>query len=246
MKYQKRIIVFIDILGFTESIKKSNNDSLEVKRIHDTMHDLRDFFALSENDDEFKQAGYDTQVLQISDSLIISKLVQEPGGLFSLLQDCSFAIHRLITFGFLCRGIIKFGDLYHKDDMIFGQAFIDAYKAESKMSLPIVKFDKELFELVDFFPGDANIGSEEWEKGFIKKNLIQLNEQEYFVDYFTDFDSIIGEESGFEHYDKLRGVIVDGLKLNKDSNAYLKYLWAANEFNRTCKLYGNENIELNS
>ena len=216
MEYQKRIIVFIDILGFSESIRKSNQDKLEVKRIYETMKDLREFFDPAQNIDESKEMGFDTQVLQISDSLIISKLIHEPGGLFNILQDCSFAIHRLITFGFLCRGIVKYGDLYHKDDMIFGQAFIDAYKAESRMSLPIIKFDKELFELIDYFPGDGNIGNEQWAKDFIKKGLIRLNENEYFVDYFTDYSLATGDVQGKEHYDKLRQIIDDGLKLDKN------------------------------
>lgn len=243
-EYQYRILVFIDILGFSESIKKSDSDNTEVNRIYETLIDLREFFNQSEVGDEFKQMGFDNQVLQISDSLVISKLIQEPGGLFSILQECSFAIHRLITFGFLCRGIIKFGKVYHEKDLIFGPLIIDAFLAEKEMLLPVIKFDKELFKLVKNYPGFANKGNEEWELNLIIKNLGKLNENEYFVDYFTDFNDVIGDENGKEHYDKLRAIITEGLKKSKDSSPYLKYLWAANEFNRTSNQYGNEKINI--
>jgi hypothetical protein len=244
-EYQYRILVYIDILGFSESISKSTNSQTEFDRIFNTITNLREYFESSKDGDGYKEFGLDTQVLQISDSLIISKLLHEQGGLFYLLQECSFAIHQLITFGFLCRGSIKYGKLYHENDLIFGEAFIDAYKAESKMTLPIIKFNKDLFELVKLFPGIGNIGNEEWELDFIKRNLIQLNNDEYYVDYFTDFEGLTGEVDSYEHYEKLRRIITEGLKLNPDSGAYLKYLWAAKEFNsRTSTKYGNEKIEI--
>lgn len=240
--YEYRLLVFIDILGFSESIKKSNDDESEVQRIYDTVSNLRECFKSDSSN--LKELGVDNQVVQVSDSLVISKLFNEQGGLFSLLLDCSYAIHHLITFGYLCRGVVKFGKLFHEKDLIFGQAFIDAYKEESKMTLPVIKVDKELLNLIDHFPGDANIGNEEWAKDLIKKNLRQLNDKEFFVDYFTDYDDIISEGDGHNHYKKLRQIILEGLSKNQDSSAYLKYLWAAKEFNRTCEIYGNEKINI--
>jgi hypothetical protein len=139
---------------------------------------------------------------------------------------------------------VTFGKLFHENDLIFGEAFIDAYKAESKMTLPIVKFDKALFKLVDCFPVALDIVNDQGDLDFVKNNLNQLNEHEYYIDYFTDYEDLTGD-SGYEHYEKLREIILEGLKLDKDCNAYLKYLWAANEFNnRTSARYGNAKIEI--
>ena len=159
MKYETRVVAFIDILGFKNSIKKSNSDQMEFERILTSLTDLKDFFNNPKEDYEIeadRQLGADTQILQVSDSLIISRLIQEQGGIYYMLSDCAFAIHLLISNGFLCRGAIKVGNMYHKETTLFGQAYIDAYLAEAEEEFPIVKFNKDLFEIVRHFPGPAN------------------------------------------------------------------------------------------
>ena len=172
-------------------------------------------------------------------------IIQEQGGIYYMLEDCAFAIHLLISRGFLCRGAIKFGHMYHKDTTLFGQAYMDAYNAEEGEELPIIRFDKDLFEIVKLFPGAANKGFEGWEINFIKKNCKQINSNEYYIDYFTDYDDLVGAGPGTatEHYSKLRDIIVDGLKLPPTSTAYQKNLWAKEQFNKTAESFGLDKIQ---
>lgn len=247
MGYDIRVVAFIDILGFKNSVDKSTKDKKEFKRILQTLADLKDFFIKPKDDYEIKadrDLGADTQIVQISDSLIISRLIQEQGGIYYMLSDCAFAIHLLISNGFLCRGAIKVGNMYHKETTLFGEAYIRAYIAESEERLPIIKFDSDLFEIVKKFPGPANKGFENWEIDFIKKNCKELMTGIYYLDYFTDYDDRVsgGEGSASIHYSKLRDIIVEGLKIPKTSNAYEKYRWAADQFNLTARNYGLEKI----
>lgn len=132
MGYDTRVVAFIDILGFKKSIDKSNSDEKEFERILMSLTDLRDFFIKPKDSDEIeadREYNADTQILQVSDCLIISRLIQEQGGIFHMLSDCAFAVHLLVSNGFLCRGAIKYGNMYHKDTTLFGQAYIDAYLA---------------------------------------------------------------------------------------------------------------------
>jgi len=162
-----------------------------------------------------------------------------------MLSDCAFAIHLLISNGFLCRGSIKYGNMYHKDTTLFGQAYIDAYLAEKNEKLPIIKFSKELFNIARQFPSPVNRPIVEWEINYIKKNCKRLETEEYYLDYFTDYDDRVGGGEGTAsiHYSKLRDIIVNGLQLTKTSNAYEKYRWAADQFNLTAKDYRLYEIE---
>ena len=247
MGYDIRLVAFIDILGFKEAIEKSNTDDNEFNRIRGTLTELKEFFIQPKDHYEVeanRKLGADTQILQVSDSLVISRLIQEEGGVFYMLYDCAFAIHLLIENGFLCRGAVRFGNMFHKDTTLFGQAFVDAYLAEAAEKLPIIKFDKDLFEIVKHFPGPANKGNEKWEIEFIKKNCKQLETGEYYLDYFTDYDDRVGGGEGTAsiHYSKLRDLIVEGLSLPAESSAYKKYFWAKEEFNKTARNFELEII----
>ena len=235
MDYDYRIVAFIDILGFTNSIQKSENDREEFQRILTCLNGLKDFF-ISEKDsyeiDAEREYCADTQIVQVSDCIIFSRLYQEQGGIYQMLSDCAFATHLLISNGFLRRGAIKYGKMYHKGTTLFGKAYIDAYLAEQNEKLPIIKFSNDIFEIVRQFPFPVNKPIAEWEVDFVKKNCKMLDTGEYYIDYFTDYDDLVGEVGlASIHYNKLREIIVKGLNLPNTCSAYEKYLWAAKQFN---------------
>ena len=245
--YKTRVVAFIDILGFKNSIEKSNKDNKEFERVLQTLNDLQNFFLPPkekydiEADETLK---LDTKIMQVSDSLVISRLVEGRGGIYDMLTDCAFATHLLIRNGFLCRGAIKVGNLYHTDKMLFGEAFVNAYLAESQERFPIIKFDNELFEIAQKYPAPANEGYSDWEVKFIKKYCKELMTDIYYLDYFTDYDDLVGGGEGTAsiHYSKLREIIEDGLKQPKSPSIYEKYRWAADQFNKTAKNYELEKI----
>lgn len=247
MKYDTRVVAFIDILGFTESVNKSNKSRKEFNRILKTLTELKEFFLVPKSEYSLKvekKIDLDTQITQVSDSLIISRVIHEKGGIYSMLSDCSFATHLLIENGFLCRGAVKVGKMYHKGFLLFGEAYLKAYVSEENERLPIIKFDELLFDIVKLFPGDANKGYEEWEVDFIKKNCKQLMTGIYYIDYFTDYDDRVGggEGSAYIHYSKLREIILNGLKIPMEQKAYEKFRWAADQFNLTAQKFGLEYI----
>lgn len=247
MKYDIRVVAFIDILGFKNAVDASLENDNEFNRIKTALTDLNEFFITPKDKYEIetdRKLNEDTQIIQVSDSLVISRLIQEQGGIYYMLSDCAFAIHLLISNGFLCRGSIKAGYLHHTESTMFGEAFIRAYLSEAEEKLPIIKFEKELFDVVNLFPGPANKDYEEWEIDFIKKNCKQLNDKEYYLDYFTDYDDRVGGGEGTAsiHYQKLREIIVEGLKLPENSGAFKKYKWASEQFDLSAKRFDLEKI----
>jgi len=74
MKYETRIVAFIDILGFKQSVKKSTVNKKEFNRIFKTLTELKEFFLEPKSEYTLKaekEYGIDTQITQVSDSLII-------------------------------------------------------------------------------------------------------------------------------------------------------------------------------
>lgn len=232
--YPIRVVALIDILGFKAALEKSESDKAEYLRILETLEALKTHFLKPKDDidrDTDAKFNADTQITQVSDSLLISRPIDEIGGLHEMLSDCAIAIHVLIEHGFLSRGAITLGRLYHKNTILFGRAFMDVFEAEKHQKRPIVTFPKELFELARMFHGQADADAGDWEVEFLKQSCI-MDGDSYYLDYFTDFEMVDGDgpESAYIHYNKLRALIEQGMSSN-DRGTYLKAVWAAVQFN---------------
>ncbi|WEK20400.1 MAG: hypothetical protein P0Y49_04515 [Candidatus Pedobacter colombiensis] len=249
MGYETRVVAFIDILGFKNAIDKSDDNEDEYLRILNTLTELKDTFIRPKDEDDInadRYLGADTQIVQVSDSLVISRLIQERGGIYYMISDCALAIHTLIRHGFLCRGAITAGNMFHNGTTLFGSAFVEAYQTEANEILPIIKFNNELLDIVKHFPGIGNEGYEDWEIDFIKKNCKALDENNSYINYFSDYNDRYGEDEGssYFHYHKLREILVKGLELPIGSNAHMKFEWASKQFNIVADSNGQKKIEI--
>lgn len=147
MVYEKRIVAFFDILGFSEQIYKTSDDEALQKKIFTACEEIK---KIHQNKSEIKDVKYSF----FSDSFIISypfpyslknadnsEVLQsgfsaEDNALVNLLTDLLEHIY-IIQSNFLLpiRGGVVAGELLHDDDKIFGPAFIDAYLIEAKIAV---------------------------------------------------------------------------------------------------------------
>ena len=87
----------------------------------------------------------------------------------SLLFECSSA----------CRGGIAFGKLYHKDNIVFGPAMIEAYKIEQEAIYPRIIISKDII---------ASLSKNELSR--LKKIWItQDDDQQFFIDIIKSYAS---------------------------------------------------------
>ncbi|OUJ69892.1 hypothetical protein [Hymenobacter crusticola] len=244
--YEKRVVAFIDILGFTNYVKTKSNSATGFAAIYDALKELEEYFkSIGIHHDASSKEFFrdDTQVITVSDCIVISRRIDERGGIYQMLWDCDFATHLLIKRGFLCRGGIAVGDLYHKDNTIFGPAYLNAYNLERTAINPVIKFYQELFDVAAAypFPGNEEYGADEAQdiKEYCKP--VEDEPNAYYLDYFTNYDSRYGGGEGTAsiHYEELRKTLVAGLSENKarDSKEKIKvfdkYAWAARRYNLT-------------
>ena len=86
----------------------------------------------------------DHKMTQFSDSLIISTNYND-AGLLHLIDHIEKIAFNFLKMGFLCRGGIASGFLFHEENVVFGPAMIEAYQLESSEAIcPRIILSKEV------------------------------------------------------------------------------------------------------
>lgn len=145
--YEDRLVVFLDILGFSKCVDQSAGDVSKQQLLYNFLkkysrhgHAKRVFFGVQKGDGspcnaddvETLKVLCDYRFTQFSDSFIFSVKAQNTSsvGYFPLLTG-QFMLHAL-ELGFLVRGGVAKGLMVHEEDgPAFGPAFIQAYRIES-------------------------------------------------------------------------------------------------------------------
>jgi hypothetical protein len=121
-KYEERIILFLDFLGFKEIVEGTVGNEANlgillnaIDRLYEIGNDDKDLYA-------------SVRVTTFSDSVVLSYAVREQSAVFYLLCDIAFAIIDLAIRGFLVRGAVTIGELIHTERYLVGPAMVKAYE----------------------------------------------------------------------------------------------------------------------
>lgn len=137
--YEERYVAFIDILGFTEIIKSSENNEQLLAEINDALSLKRDSYEQNfKSLAKLESTDSDLRVHTFSDFVVLST-ADTNEGLVCLLFVCWHIAADWLRQGFFCRGGIAHGKLLHKVDnsvapRVFGPAFIEAYELEHSVA----------------------------------------------------------------------------------------------------------------
>jgi hypothetical protein len=129
--YVDSYIAFIDILGFNQKVKsiKSPADFFEIGKLIYTMKSVASNYSTAEGLlENFKFTA-------ISDSIIVTIRFDDPIALYGLVNILHHIQYGLLATGFktLCRGYIDRGPVYHKEGLLFGAGYCDAYASENQI-----------------------------------------------------------------------------------------------------------------
>jgi hypothetical protein len=128
--YRRKYVVFLDLLGFRELVKRSGQDVLERHRLVEALKLVRD--TLAEN------PAIDFRFTYFSDCIVLSA-ERSPGALWQIFQSIELLTFNLLQYDVLARGGLAVGPTHHSKDFIFGTAVTEAYEQESQLaSNPIV------------------------------------------------------------------------------------------------------------
>lgn len=240
--YEKRIVAFVDILGFKTMIEDSEIDIELRKKIKKAVEFIRES-ARTEEDSVRKVSTF-------SDSAVISYRLKE-SSLFYLLLDIIRLQLGLGALGIMIRGGIAIGDCYHDGNIIFGPAMNEAYRLESKVAKwPRVvimpnTLELALRETIDRNPYGMVYDLEEI-KSLLKVDEYKIEEDDdlFFVDFLRQSEELV--EFGDEYYNWLRDFrqsLIDGLNRYSSANddleiskteadkVFKKYRWLLNYWN---------------
>jgi len=156
--YQKRVIAFIDILGFRNIVSKTANNQKLTEKIFAVLNAMKsenisnEMFigmmpGIPENElEDVKEVAAlfskalkgesSIQVTHFSDSIVISVGMENEMNVMSVLEYIGRLIYNLWNeFKILIRGAITIGELVHVENgALFGPAMVEAYDLETNLA----------------------------------------------------------------------------------------------------------------
>lgn len=269
IKYEKRLITFIDILGFKEIVKQSDNDLSKVELIYSVLEYLKNWeisdnwdLKLVEIEEDAQKRGVEnfdirkkTNITAFSDSIVVSvKIDNNINEMAStLIANLAYIGAILLEKGVLFRGGITLGNLIRNENgTVFGQGLIDAYQLENNNAKypRIILSDKLLKELN--YPINTKRNRYPYHQ-YIDRfddGCVGFHQMIYFqvIEGWTEMNSTTLTES----LSKVRKVLVNGLDSSFEKpDVYEKYKWMKEQYNKLIILDDfdvetktNENIKL--
>lgn len=222
-QFEDRIVAFVDILGFGTLVSSlSTNPELHA-RLHYALTYIKSHRESSH------AAHSHREVSVFSDSIVISAEIFDA---FEVIWTCGWLHAQLLYSGVLTRGGISIGPTIHKDDVLYGEGMLKAYRIESSAAVyPRIVIDPELLRRLA--PGTK------------KKLLDQDSDGLWFIDPFK-FDAMPGgaEELASDGYDpraiyfeELRKHITAAIEGAKQVDHFAKWNWLANRYSIAFELY---------
>jgi hypothetical protein len=251
LKYEQRIVAFIDILGWQQIIQQSEADEELTKKLGVTINSIQGLTAWKDwmkNNSDNQPLPNDLQISHFSDSVIISVLC-DPLSQDTLLFELRSLVSNLLMLGYLVRGGISIGSLIHRGSMVYGSALIKAYELESNKAngaiVPRIVLDQKLSEswgqgsqLVDGISGAV--------MGFQKNWRLDIDGKRFF-DYLQPFPYNSAHKPNSDlmkvFLNPVRELILSNLSTIQPFGVLLKYIWLANYFNSILDEYPESEIE---
>lgn len=235
LKYERRLVAFIDILGWSRAVIYSNKSPEQTQKLGLALNAIQQATKqadwMAENSGNSKWPG-DLRATHFSDCLVIST-ENNHSGKSHLISTLGFLSSSLICHGFVLRGGIAFGDIYHQGGMVFGPALIQAYQLESSCAI----YPRIILE-----PAIAT----EWKQGdvILDRDGVQIGQCQTwrmssdgfrFFDFLQPLGGFPGSNLHHAFLQPFRQLFEE--KLNEyqgNKNILPKYLWLVNYFNEVC------------
>jgi len=191
MGYEKKLAVFIDILG----TKESNFDDLY--KINNIFH--KELIRIKEREMSCKK--FTTSFSDCAYIIYeINDLDENETAFFYYIHDSLTDLVNTISTiqinGFMCRGGISYGELYYDENtkIVFGPAINEAYKLETEAIMPRIILSDELGYIL--YDKENNVIKDKFKK-LIRKDEFDDRYYLNFLYTFSQFDFFDYDEGLF-------------------------------------------------
>ncbi|MFC7695374.1 hypothetical protein ACFQX9_01340 [Bradyrhizobium sp. GCM10028915] len=220
-RYERRIVLFLDFLGFREIVDETERDSEKLRlllRAIDRLYDIG-----REDADLYRTRSITT----FSDSVVLSYAIHEQSAVFYLLCDIAFAVIDLAIQGYLVRGAITVGELVHTKRYLVGPAMVKAYEMESKLAkYPRVLIDRTLVTIARKAHAEQHDG--EHEADYVRAFMTKDEDGNHYLNYVS-WKSVVEvagmDDDNYPLYLRDIGLIVKRGLAKTDAGVLSKYVW---------------------
>ena len=126
---EKRIVCFIDILGFASLVSAARSDEAKARLVDNALGHIQQIADLVE-----ERKGSRPDVHIFSDCAIISTEVS-PHAVSALLDALAELTWKLMCLGIKIRGAVTIGEMSSNRDRPWGPAVVDAYRLENTVAV---------------------------------------------------------------------------------------------------------------
>lgn len=226
VKYERRIVCFIDILGFSGIIKSTTksdkNAQVVLDKVCNALELLRRYCD--------KMAEFQITTTQFSDSIVISfPWNKDDWHMLAVFKSIKIIqILLLYQFDLQLRGGIVIGEIVHTDKLLVGPAMISAYELESKCAnSPRIVLDPKVSYRYNILKNSAKKDIHFESDNVIHKDLDDTS----YIDYFNVNlkDGIFDEEEDLKSYFRKLCKLVSDNVGSTDMSIRMKYLWMRNK-----------------
>jgi len=250
IKYEERLVAFIDILGFKELVKKSENDTSKIVLINNALNYLKNWeipqnwgLKYIEIEEDAQKRGVDsfdirnkTNSTSFSDSIVVSVKVNNNVNEMAttLIANLAYIGAFLLEEGILFRGGLTIGNLVHNENgTVFGQGLIDAYKLESNNAKypRIILSDKLISRLI--YPLITKKNRYPYHQYIVRfdDGCVGFHQMQYYQVMQTWEGMTINKLK--KYLEKIRLKIIGGLDASfENPSIYEKYVWLKKEYNK--------------
>lgn len=250
LKYELRLVAFLDVWGWRHAIERSQNDPELVKVLGLGLSALRGQVDLiSWEQDHGDEAGWpgDPQATQFSDCIVLSTR-PDFAGETHLISSIGLVCTIFLRNGFLVRGGVTIGEMYHRDGLAYGPALTHAYDLESKEAkYPRVILDKGIAKI--WGQGAKYFHKDGTPLGYGKTWRKLPNDDWVFLDFLQPMNAKTFEtpnaESVRRTLNPARVTLQRGLSEHQHNRSVLeKYRWFAEYYNSLVAEYPHARVEL--
>src|SRR4030042_2515655 len=224
------MVAFVDILGF-DSLSRNIQSEDDFNKIGNLLYKLKETAKHFDVEDTLFR---NLNVTAISDSVIFTMPFHDPNSspttLALILHWIQYML--LVSDEKLIRGYMTRGRVYHKDNIVFGMGYSEAYRKEKEIGhAPRIVIDPSLVKEAEAAILKANFPDH------ILNYIIQDScDGYYFIDYLKPVG--IQAEIKKEQRDKIKIFVQAKVRTYSDNEKILrKYNWLSNYFSLTDRYY---------
>jgi hypothetical protein len=217
--FEERAVAFIDVLGFKSVVDHATQDTKKLEELEKLIELLSTAIpSLDSVVDANISKKLIPRHIYISDSIILSaplttEKIPRYNGLSIIVMRVIQLTHMLLSNGYLIRGGISVGNVWHTESNIVGCAYQEAYSIERQVIVPCVKL--------------SDAATNYWNKTEGTDSKMCLNYKNCFMvnglhDFYIKDKSPGAAKPAFENYAR---IVKQNIEANHPESVRYKWWW---------------------